>query len=238
MRLITNYIFVFIISVLVFSCKKDNYDPPTSSLSGKLTYKGETFGVEKNQVSFEIYQFGFGKVGPVADGGSTTFAQDGTYSALLFDGDYKFIIPNGQGPFMWKKTSAGNADSISVTMRGSQVIDLEVTPYYMFRSPVITVASGRVNAAFKLEKIIVDAVNGKGIDNVVLYVNNTQFTSNDNNKAAASIAGSAITDLNNINLSVAIPSVTPTQNYMYARLGLKISGVEDRIFSPLVKLTY
>lgn len=234
MKSTLNYILVLALSVMVFSCKKDNYAPPGSTLSGKLTYKGETFGVERNQVPYELYQYGFGKVAALGQ----TFAQEGTYSQLLFDGDYKLIVPNGQGPFMWKKTASGTPDSLTVTMRGNQVLDLEVTPYYMFRSPNVTVASGKVSATFKLEKIITDAVNGKGIDNIVLYVNKTQFTSNDNNIVTTTIAGSAITDLNNISLSAAIPSMTPTQNYVFARLGLKISGIEDRIFSPLVKLTF
>lgn len=234
MRKKFQYILLLACAVTVFSCKKDNYDAPGSSLSGRLTYKGETFGVERNQVPFELYQYGFGKVGPIGQ----TFAQDGTWSSLLFDGDYKFIVPNGQGPFMWKKTSSGAPDSTAITVRGGQTLDIEVTPYYMIRTPQIAAASGRATATLKLEKIITDAINGKGIDEVTLYINKTQFVSGGDNIAAASVAGSAITDLNNISVSVAIPSITPTQNYVFARIGLKISGVEDRIFSPLVKLTY
>jgi hypothetical protein len=181
-----------------------------------------------------LYQYGFGKVGPIGQ----SFAQDGTYSSLLFDGDYKLIVPNGQGPFMWKKTSTGAPDSMAVTVRGSQTLDLEVTPYYMIRTPQIAAAAGRATATLKLEKIITDAVNGKGIDEVTLYVNKTQFVSGGDNAAAASVAGAAITDLNNISLSVNIPTFTPAQNYVFARIGLKIAGIEDRIFSPLVKLTY
>jgi hypothetical protein len=228
------YIFLFVFAASLFACKKDNYDAPGSTLSGKLTYKGESFGVERNQVPYELYQYGFGKVGPIGQ----SFSQDGTYSSLLFDGDYKLIVPNGQGPFMWKKTASGAPDSMAVTVRGSQTLDLEVTPYYMIRTPQIAAAAGRANATFKLEKIITDAVNGKGIDEVTLYVNKTQFVSGGDNAAAASVAGAAITDLNNISLSVAIPTFTPTQNYVFARIGLKIAGIEDRIFSPLVKLTY
>jgi len=32
--------------------------------------------------------------------------------------------------------------------------------------------------------------------------------------------------------------MTPTQNYVYARIGVKISGLEDMIFSPLVKISF
>ncbi|MEJ7676966.1 MAG: DUF3823 domain-containing protein [Segetibacter sp.] len=67
-----------------------------------------------------------------------SFAQDGSFSALLFDGDYKFIIPNGQGPFMWKQTAAGAPDSLAITLRGTQTLDVDVTPFYMIRTPQIT----------------------------------------------------------------------------------------------------
>ena len=202
-------------------------------LSGKLVYKGETFGVEENQVPLQLYQFGFGAVGPI----NANFTQEGGYSVLLFDGTYKLIIPNGQGPFLWKTLPSGAPDSISVVMKGGQMLDLEVTPFYMIRSPQITGGGGKVTATFKVEKIITDA-NAKNIDKVVLYVNKTQFASDGvNNIKNTELAGSAITDPNNISLNLTVPSIAP-QTYVYARIGLKIAGVEDMIFSPLQKVTF
>jgi hypothetical protein len=233
MRIKLHYIILLAGSAVIFSCKKDNYEAPSSSLSGKLVYKGEAFGVEKDQVPFQIYQYGFGKVGPIGQ----SFAQEGTYSALLFNGEYKLIVPNGQGPFLWKKTAAGDPDTLVINMNGNQVMDLEVTPYYMIRNPQIATAAGKVNATFKAEKIITDA-NAKNIENVGLYINRTQFVSPGNNIANTVLAGSAITDPNNLSLSVTIPTLTPAQNYVFARIGLKIANVEDRIFSPLVKLQF
>ena len=231
MKIKLHYIIFLICFAAIFSCKKDNYDAPSSTLSGKLVYNGEGFGLEKDQVPFQLYQYGFGKVGPIG----SSFTQEGTYSAVLFDGEYKLIVPNGQGPFLWKQTTAGQPDTVIVNLKGSQVLDLEVTPYYLIKGSQISAAGGNVNATFKTEKIINDA-NAKDIENVTLYINKTQFVSPGNNIANAGIGGSAITDPNNIALTVAIPSITPTQNYVFARVGLKIAGVEDRIFSPLVKV--
>ncbi len=233
MKIKLHHIILLACGVSMLSCKKDNYDAPSSTLSGKLVYKGESFGVEKDQVPFELYQYGFGKVGPIA----SSFTQEGTYSALLFDGEYKLIIPNGQGPFLWKQTAAGKPDSVTISLKGSQTLDLEVTPYYMIRNAQITAASGKVNAAFKVEQIITDA-NAKNIENVTLYINKTQFVSPGNNIASTTMAGSAIADPNNIALNVTIPSISPAQNYVFARVALKIAGVEDRIFSPLVKVQF
>jgi hypothetical protein len=58
------------------------------------------------------------------------------------------------------------------------------------------------------------------------------------NIAFTELGGGAITDPNNISLNVNVPAISPTQAYVFARIGLKIAGVEDRIFSPVQKLTY
>jgi hypothetical protein len=73
---------------------------------------------------------------------------------------------------------------------------------------------------------------------VSLYINKTQFVSGGDNIAATDLGGGAITDPNSISLNVTIPAITPTQNYVFARIGVKIAGVEDMIFSPVQKITF
>lgn len=233
MKITFHYILLIAFCAIIGSCKKDNYDEPSSTLSGRLTYNGDSIGVERNQVPLELYQYGFGKVGALAN----TFAQNGTYSALLFNGDYKLIIPNGQGPFMFKQTAAGAPDSIAVSISGSKTLDIEVTPFYMIRNPMLTASGGKVTGTFKVEKIVTDA-NGKDIDRVNLYISKTQFVSGGDNIGSSEIGGGAITDPNNISLSVNIPTITPTQNYVFARIGVKIAGVEDMIFSPVQRIQF
>ena len=220
----------------IVSCKKDNYTAPSSTLKGRLVYKGDSLGVERDQVPYELYQYGFGKVGAIG----SSFAQNGTYSQLLFDGEYKLIIPSGQGPFLWRQTATGAPDSLAISLKGNQALDLEVTPFYMIRTPQITpvAADTSVTATFKIEKIITDTVNGKDIDRVSLYINKTQFVSGGDNIKGTDLAGSAITDLNNITLNVKVPAIIPVQNYVFARIGVKIAGVEDMIFSPLQKIQF
>jgi len=211
--------------------EKDNYSPPQAQLTGAILYNGDSIYLEYNRVPYQFYQYGYGKLGPIEQ----QFTQSGGISSLLFNGDYKFIVPNGQGPFLWPKTSTGAPDSLSITINGNQSLDIEVTPYYMIRNASISASGGNVSATFKVEKIITDA-NAKDIENVVLYINKTSFVSGPNNIAQASIAGADITDPNNISLSVAIPSLS--QNYVFARIGLKVAGVEDMIFSPLVNVSF
>lgn len=227
------YLFVALALATVAGCKKDNYSEPSLTLTGHLLYKTDTIYVERNQVPFQIYQYGFGKVGPI----SSTFDQSGTLSAVLAAGSYKIIVPNGQGPFMWKQTAAGDPDTVNVALKSNQGVDLQVTPYYMIRNASISVAGGTAKATCKLEKTITDA-NAKAIERVSLYINKVQFVSGGDNIAGQDLPAASITDMNNISLSVAVPAITPTQNYIYARIGLKIAGLEDMIFSPLQKISF
>ncbi|MEJ7767165.1 MAG: DUF3823 domain-containing protein [Chitinophagaceae bacterium] len=250
MKIRSHHIIIILVSAFLFSCKKDNYEEPKSLLSGRVVYKGEAIGLEYNQVPYQLYQFGFGKIGAIGvikdpdfpnDPNrtltlTTTFAQDGSYSSLLYDGDYKLTMAASQGPFMWAQTG-GKADTVNITMRGSQTLDLEVIPYYMLRTPKIAKGGLGVTASFKAEKIITDATNGKAIERVSLYINKTQFVSGADNIAKTDVAGSAVTDPNNISISVAVPTISPTQNYIFARIGLKVAGVEDMIFTPVTKIT-
>jgi hypothetical protein len=224
------YIWFLLIIVTGSACKKDNFDAPGSLLSGRLVYQGTPIEVEYNQVPFELYQYGFGKVGAVG----TTFAPEGTYSMLLFNGEYKFIIPNGQGPFKWKQRPNGAPDTTVIQLNGNQTLDIEVTPYYLIRNHQFSASGGKVNATFKIEKIINDA-SAKNIESVSLYINKTKFVSGADNIAdPVNLGGGAIADPNNVSLSINIPA--SAQDYVYARIGLKVQGVEDRIFSPVVKV--
>jgi len=76
----------------------------------------------------------------------------------------------------------------------------------------------------------------KDIERVSLYINNTEFTSGGDNIAVTNMDGSAITDPNNISLSVGVPTSALNKTYVYARVGIKIVNVEDMIFSPLQKV--
>jgi hypothetical protein len=232
MKLQLNYILLAVVGLVALSCKKDNYEAPTSRLTGKLVYQGVPIEVEYDRVPFEMFQYGFGKIGAI----NGTITPDGSFSHLVYDGEYKFIVRPGQGPFLWPSTG-GKVDTLSIDVKGSTVRDIEVRPYYMIRTPVMAHAAGKVNATFKIEKIIND-VNAKNIDQVALFINKTTFVSVSDNIANTQIAGSAVTDPNNVSLSVTIPQIKPEQKYVFARIGVKAVGVEDWIFSPVQQINF
>jgi hypothetical protein len=231
MKHIFKYLFIAGILFSFASCKKDNYAPPGSFLTGRLVYQGDSIQVERNQIPYQLYQFGFGKVGPI----SGTFEQNGSYSQALFDGNYKLIIPNGQGPFMWKQDANGNPDSVSITMKGDQTVDLEVTPYYMPRNEMASTTGRNIHASFNTEQIIRGA-NAKNIEFVGVFVNRTQFVSRGDQVASRIYAKDAILDSNKIEFTKFMPFTAQLQNQYFVRLGIKISNVEDMIFTPILKV--
>jgi hypothetical protein len=219
----------------IFSCKKDNYDAPSVTLQGRVTYLGESINVSSKDVAFELWEPGWGKNGAIG----VTLNEDGSYSALLFNGNYKLVFPPSQGPFRSKLNNETNSDTVLLQLNGSRTMDIEVIPYFMIRTPQLALnGTDGVKASFQLEKIIPEA----NVENVFLYLNQTAFVDGTNYIARASLAGSDITDPANISLQVTIPAVISAngasgdQNYVYARIGVKISGVEDLLFSPVQKI--
>lgn len=226
---------ILLTALAVFaSCKKDNFDPPGSTFKGRITYNGQPVMVEQNQVRFQLWEPGWGLNAPI----DVAISQEGGYSAVLFNGNYKLVIPPNEGPFM-SKSAGSTKDTIMINLQGNQDFDVEVLPYYMVTGAQFSQANGRVSSVVKIEKIITDA-NAKNIESVSLYINKTAFVGSNGNMQIQrkDSAVNAATDLNNLQLSVPIPAITPAQNYVYARVGVKIAGVEDRLYSPIQKITF
>lgn len=226
-----------ILALTAFSCKKDNYDPPSSTFSGHITYLGVPINVSSKDVTFELWEPGWGKNGAI----TVNIKEDGSYSALLFDGNYKLIIPPSQGPFRSITNAETKNDTMLLTINGSQDMNIEVLPYYMVRDAKLELSGTNVvNGTFRLEKIITDA-NERSVETVFLYLNQTQFVDGTNYLARTALAGADI-DPSNVHLSVNVPDVrsgngaTGDQDYVFARIGVKIAGVEDLLFSEVQQI--
>jgi len=217
--------------VMLASCEFDNYDGPAATLEGRIVYNGEAIGVSYNDVNFELWEPGWVKktVIPVA------VSQDGSFSALLFDATYKLIIPSYQGPFKTVRNSESSSDTILLDLRGSTTLDIEVMPYFMIRDPQFSVSGRTVSSSCDLEKIIT-GVDEKSIERVSLYISKTSFVDSRTSIATRDLSGADIVDMTNIALTIDVPDVSPSQNYVFARIGVKISGVEDMIFSPVQQM--
>jgi hypothetical protein len=230
-----NYIATIVsTAILLFaSCAKDNYEPPESDFTGRFVYQGQPLYFQQGNFNAELWQRGFGNYGVI----NVNVNQEGQFASKLFDGNYKFTISNAQTAFVWPRNSAGRPDSLDVNLSGDKVMDMEVMPYFMIRNSNITVSGGAVRGTCSVEKIVQDT---RTVESVTLYINKTQFVDSrsDNNIANNELTGAALANLSNLSMTVNIPAIVPTQNYVYARIGVKISGIENRIFGPLTRLTF
>lgn len=229
----TKYYVLLLGSLLVLaSCDIDNYDEPESFLQGQIMYNGDPINVGYNELGFELWQPGFGKLAPI----DVPVAQDGTYSSRLFDGNYKLVFRDNQGPFKTNIVNAQQKDTIFVALSGDQTLNIEVTPYYMIRNAQFAKSGDNITATCSVEQIITGA-DARDIERVTLYINVTQFVS-DFGEANKARADGDFTDPNNISLSVGMLDFFPnaTRDYVFARIGVKIAGVEDMIYSPVEKV--
>jgi hypothetical protein len=228
----TIYSILFLGLILGFtSCEIDNYDKPDAFFSGQITYQDDPIMVGYNHVKFQLWQSGFGNEGPI----DVHVDQDGSFSARMFSGTYRLKLNEGDGPFKANFVNEQLGDTILVDLNGDTNLNIEVTPYYMVRNPQFSISGNTVEASASLEQIITGE-DAKDIEHATLYLNSTMFVSNNNDENVA--RGDAdISELSNLSMSVDIPGDI-TQDYIFARIGVRISGVEDMIFSPVEKLTF
>lgn len=222
-----NSLFLVIALLLAASCKKDNYAPPGSSFKGRIVYQGEAVNVSQGEVFFELWESGWGKRTPI----NVAVAQDGSFSALLFDGNYQLVLPKGQGPYLMPPD---HADTTQLSLKGDGNMNIEVLPYYLIRNAKVNASGRQLTATCKLDKIIADT-RAKNVERITLYVNRTQFVDGINNIATQTLNGTDIQDPGNITLQVNVPAVNPVQAAVFIRIGVKIEGVEDMVFSPLIE---
>lgn len=221
------------LGTLFVSCEKDNYAEPKTQLTGNIVYKGEPVGVEDGQVRLQLWQPGFGKLAPI----DAPIAQDGSYSAVLFDGNYKLVFTKNDGPWKTLTKDATAKDTTLITLNGNQKLDIEVMPYYMIRNAKISGGEKKVNATFSLEKVITGA-DAKDVERVTLLISRTQFVSRSNNVGITNKEGADVTGKTSFSLSVNVPTISPAQDFVYARVGVKMKDVEDMVFSNVEKVTY
>ena len=216
-----------LISVLA-GCKKDNFDQPTSILSGRIVYQDQAIGVRTptinlnydrdrtstNGVQVEIWQYGYQLRTKIPQ----FVAYDGTWSAALFDGDYKITMVKGNGPWVDK------TDTISVSVRGNTTLDIPVIPFYLIKNESFQKAGTTVTATFNVQTVNIT----KTLESVKIYLNKTILVDQNNQLATGTKLASAIPDLSKpITVDVTIPASLATADYCFARVGVKIAGLAE-----------
>ncbi len=186
-------------------------------------YNGEALNLRGtgNAVRLQLYQDGYA----LHDAISVYVGQDGAFSASLFDGEYKLVTRDGNGPWV------NSRDTTIVNVKGKTEIQLNVTPYFLISNENISVAGSKMNASFTINKIVSTAK----ISKVMLILSKTQFADDVNNLFRADITN---VSEGAVTLSADISGNTSVANstYLYGRIGVLAQGADQAIYSPVVQL--
>ncbi|MGF7217209.1 hypothetical protein GGR92_003382 [Spirosoma lacussanchae] len=218
------YIGLLAALTLLAGCAKDNFEPPTSTITGRVIYDNQPVGVRTNGVQLELWQPGFQLFTKIP----VYIAQDGTFSATVFDGDYKLVRLRGNGPWV------DNTDTIPVQVRGAAQIDVPVQPFFVIRNPTMQKSGTSLTATATVAQVVA----GRAIERATLYVSTTQYVDINNNAGSVSLTGAALADLTKpLSFSMTPPASVVAKGYCYARLGVKTVGVAEMIYTPVQKIT-
>jgi len=219
MKIINSLFIIFFAAVVFCSCEKDNYKAPSSILSGKITYNDAQIGLRSDGVQLELWQHGYQLFTKIP----VFVAQDGTFSARLFDGDYKLVLLNGNGPWV------SSADSIDVKVSGATTVNVPVTPYFIITQSAFTrPTDSTVTATVSLQQID----NSLPLEAVNLYVGSTSIVDQNRNIATTQIAAADIADITQpITLGLVLPANYRGDSLVFSRVGVKTAGVAEQIYT-------
>lgn len=210
-------------AVVLTGCEKDNYAQPKSVLKGRVVHDGQLVGVRSNGVQLELWQRGYQLFTKIP----VHINQDGTFSASLFDGNYKLVRLRGNGPWI------DNSDSIDVQLKGSMELDVPVTPYFIIKNDTYKKGENAVSATFNLQQVS----TSRQIERVNLYVGTTTIIDANNNAGNSQKVAADLTDLTKtVTLTTSLSPALAKRDYVFVRIGVKTAGVGEMIFGTPQKI--
>lgn len=202
----------------------DNYEPPSSVLSGRVVWEGRPIGVRSNGVQLELWQPGFELNQKIP----IYVSQDGSFSAVLFDGRYKLNLLAGNGPWV------DSQDTILIDLKGRAEVDVPVRPYYTIEQEVVGYRDGQIEATFRIGQV----ETSRALEYVGLYVSTTSFVDRTNMVVRNEVPRSALGSLDDpVQLSVALTPALLERENVFVRIGVKTVGVAELLFSPVYKVS-
>jgi hypothetical protein len=218
------------------ACDYDNFDPPNTTLEGAVVYDSEQVGVSHGTYGLELWEPGY----ELNDDIQVFLQQSGTFSAKLFNGEYKLVRrPNG-GPWV------SNTDSVRIRVDGSDVrvsqgdgqvsngqLEVPVQPYFWIENQNIERSQSTITASFGVTQEVASA----DLETVGLYVGSSRLVdeSGSGNDAVKTMSAGQIDDRSNIRLSVDVSDLENT-DVLYARIGVKAAQSEQLLYTPVAEL--
>ena len=162
------------------ACGYDNFNEPESTLKGSIQYNGQNVRVKGtgNTIQLKLYQSGYELKSPI-----TIFVdQDGNFSTKLFNGDYKLVTKDKNGPWV------NSRDTIEVKVKGNTSITVNVTPYFIISNPACSLNGSSGSASFNIEQVVSSTTISYGY----VIVGHTSLIDEQNNDAAFQIPASSL----------------------------------------------
>lgn len=203
------------------ACGVDNFSPPQSTLQGRVVFEGQPVNVRQNAIQLELWQDGYALRREIP----VFVRQDGTFSASLFDGAYKLVRKQNNGP--WENDS----DTIHFEIRRTHTIDVAVNPFFVVRNDNLQRNDSILTATFDVAQV----VQNRELERIALYVGTTAFVDVRYNAAKVERAATNL-DLGTNTLSLDLSSASQNRAYLYARLGVKTRGVEEMLYTQVQKI--
>jgi hypothetical protein len=203
------------------ACDFDNFSPPQSTLQGRIVFEGQPVNVRQNAIQLELWQDGYALRREIP----VFVRQDGTFSASLFDGAYKLVRKQNNGP--WENDS----DTIRFEIRRTHTLDVAVNPFFVIRNDNLQRNNSILTATFDVAQV----AQNRELERIALYVGTTAFVDARYNTAKLERAATN-GDLGTNTLSLDLSSASQNRAYLYARLGVKTGGVEEMIYTATKKI--
>jgi hypothetical protein len=203
----------------------DNYDPPKSQLSGQIEYNGLPVRVKGTYgaIQLQLYQSGYALNTPI----SVFVDQDGKFEATLFDGNYKLVTRDKNGPWV------NSRDTTIVNVKGNSSVKLEVTPYFTISNSTVSLNGAQLTGSCTVDKVVSTA----NLSFIKLFINGTSFV--DENINVLSVSSNALTTGSNTfsyTLSADQQTKLNSLKGIYARIGVKTQGADQAIYSEVFQL--
>lgn len=221
-------ILILLTAVVFAACEKDNYDEPDVTLSGAITYEGDTLRVKSGEVTLQLFEMGWNA--SASSYVSVHVDQDGTFTQKIFSGKTYKLICSDTGPWNLPATS----DTITLQTAGDIRQNVEVRPYFLLKNTQISTAvigeEQLVKAVFNINKVDADAE----VEFATLYINENYIIDAQRTNQTKSLTAVSFSSENEIEME--LNETMKKYNFVYARIGLKIRNVSSLLYSDIVKI--
>ena len=219
---------LFIVACVCFllaSCEYDNYDAPSAKLSGRVLYNDAPVGVRTNGTQLEPRQDGYELYTKIP----VYIAQDGTFSASLFNGQYKLVRLSGAP---WEDQPM---DTIRIEVKGNTVVDVPVKPYFIIKNESYQKGTGNaITVKFTIEKVVESAE----VKSVNFYLGEGILTDHNKTEYKGELDLSGLVLGQETTMTATIPEKMLKNGYAFARIGVQSNKSNEYFYTQVQKVSF